>query len=329
MIDANAGGPDDLLKFWPQLQSEVSQWKFNPLERNGVPVTTEIEEYLDVVPPERLPSKHVIRPRVLPTSKVDITLRRSGCYGTCPSYAVAVATDSLSFSCGGYVVASGEHGDTIDAKEVRALARKFAAADFYSMDASYRANVTDCPTFVLAITIDGKTKQVEDYVGAWEGMPSIISELEDDVDAMAHDQRWINGTEGLVRSLQSENFNFQRTAAQDILKQAAARGEAVTLSELLAACVPLKPIPPPAPMQPGSSAAFNQSAGLAPAAPILKSSKFSPMRAQVGTIKTIKIARWRTPRIRGRRQPFAHSSPTEQIPMSISGNSLSPTASAT
>jgi hypothetical protein len=47
---------------------------------------------------------------------------------------------------------------------VRQLAKKFVAADFYSMDAAYRAEVTDMPTYDLAIEIDGHKKEVQGYV---------------------------------------------------------------------------------------------------------------------------------------------------------------------
>ena len=59
------------------------------------------------------------------------------------------------------------------------------------MDSSYVASVTDNPTYVLSISIDGHEKQVKDYVGSWVGMPAVITELEDDVDAFARTDRWI------------------------------------------------------------------------------------------------------------------------------------------
>ena len=66
------------------------------------------------------------------------------------------------------------------------------------MRGEYQASVTDNPTYTLSISIDGHKKQVLDYVGSWVGMPEVISELEDDVDDLAHTERWIQGTGGLV-----------------------------------------------------------------------------------------------------------------------------------
>lgn len=191
VVDAQAGGDDKSLEFWPQLRGEVSQWKFTPFEKRGKAVQAEVEEYIDLVPPERLPGHHVAAPVLRPDSKVTITLERTGCYGTCPSYTVAVSTDGIVFDGREFVAIHGKHTDTADADEVRRLAKKFVSADFYSMDDRYVASVTDNPTCILGITIDGNTKTVTDYVGPWVGMPAVITELETEVDSFARTSRWI------------------------------------------------------------------------------------------------------------------------------------------
>ena len=236
---------DRTLRFWPQLEGEVRQWKFTPFEQNGIPVTAEVEEYIDLVPPMRLPKKHVAPPVLGPSSKVSISLQRSGCFGTCPSYTVTVSTNGIVFDGGSYVVVHGKHTAAVDAKKVRDLATRFVAADFYSMDEKYVASVTDNPTYALSIDIDGRAMKVEDYVGEWEGMPAVIGDLENEVDAFAGSERWIQGGEGLVPALQAEKFNFQSLEAQTMLKEAASRGQAETVRELVAAGVPLDPLPAP------------------------------------------------------------------------------------
>jgi ankyrin repeat protein len=240
---AEAGGQPSSLKYWPQLQGEIYQWKFTPFEKDGKPVTAEIEEYIDLVPPERLPKTHVTPPTLRPDSKVSITLRRSGCFGSCPSYTVKVSTEGIFFDGNGYVVASGKHTDSVEAASVRKLAQKFIDADFYSMDPIYRAMVTDNPTYELDISIDGKEWKVQDYVGQWEGMPAVIPELEEEVDTFAHTDWWIAGADGLVHALRGENYNFKTSEAQVILKEAASRGQAKTVQEMLEAGVPLTPLP--------------------------------------------------------------------------------------
>jgi hypothetical protein len=247
VTDTDAGGDPEALKFWPQLEGEVYRWKFTPFEKNGKAVTAEVEEYIDLVPPERLPKVHIVAPTLRADSKVTISLERSGCYGTCPSYSVEVSTDGILFDGGGYVVARGEHRDTVDADAVRKFAKSFVAADFYSMDSRYTASVTDCPTFVLSMVIDGHPKKVIDYMGSRVGMPAAITALEEEVDSLARTQRWIEGSEGLVMVLKAEKFNFKTFDAQVMLKESAANGQAATIREFLEAGVPLKPLPAPKP----------------------------------------------------------------------------------
>lgn len=247
VLDAKATGDDKSMRFWPRLEGEVRGWKYLPFEKSGSPVTAEIEEYIDLVPPERFPKKHVIPPSIRPDSKIAISLSRSGCFGTCPSYSVTIKTNGIEFNGGGNVVAQGRHTDTVDPQAVRTLAKKFTAADFYSMDEEYRAGVTDNPTYELSIVIDGREKKVEDYVGEWVGMPAVISQLEREVDEFARSSRWIRGTEGMVSALQAENFDFHTFDAQVMLKQAILQGKMETVQELLQAGVPLDPLPVPVP----------------------------------------------------------------------------------
>jgi ankyrin repeat protein len=245
VLDVKAGNNPRALKYWPQVEGEIRQWKFRPFEENGEAVTAEVEEYIYFVPPERLPRIRVAAPAVRPDSEVEITLERTGCNGACPSYTVTVSTTGIVFDGRRFVVARGKHVDTVDADEVRKLGRRLVAVGFYSMDTSYRASVTDNPTYVISIAIDGEKKTVEDYVGSWVGMPAVITELEDAVDSFARVQRWVEGADGLVQALQAEKFNLQTFEAQLMLKEVARRGKTATVRSFLEAGVPLKPLRAP------------------------------------------------------------------------------------
>lgn len=240
VVDAEAGGNLEMMKYWPQLQTTVRAWKFSPFEVNGKAVAAEVEEDIDIFPAERLPAIHVSAPVVGPDSKATITLQRTGCYGTCSSYTVKISADGIDFDGGGFVVAYGEHTDRVDQNGFRDLVKKFLIADFYSMDDHYRENATDLPTYIVAIEIDGHKKEVEDYDGRSVGMPEVVIELEADVDGFARTARWIDGDEGLVQSLSVEKFNFHSFAAQVMLKESASRGKVATVRELLEAGVSLK-----------------------------------------------------------------------------------------
>ena len=241
---AEAIDEDGDTRFWPQLEGEVYRWKFTPFETGGKPVMATVEEHIDLVPPERLPKTHVPPLAITKDSKVTITLLQWTCDGPCPLHSVTVSTDGIVFE-GFNVAARGRHTDKIDNDAVIALAKRFAAADFYSMEDDYRYRGWDSLTSSLSITIDGRTKSVRDYQGQWVGMPSVIVELEDEVDAVARTERWIDGEDGLVAALRAEKFDFASYDAQVILYETAARGQTATVRELLAAGVPLKPLPAP------------------------------------------------------------------------------------
>jgi hypothetical protein len=240
---AEASGEDGDTRFWPQVEGEVYQWKFSPFKAGGKPVTATVEEHVDLLPPDRLPKAHVPPPVITKDSKVAITLLQWTCDGPCPLHSVTVSTDGVVFE-GFNVAARGRHTDKIDNDALIALAKRLVAADFYSMEDDYRCRGWDLSSS-LSITIDGHTKRVRDYQGQWAGMPSVIVELEDEVDAVARTERWIEGGDGLVAALRAEKFDFASYDAQVMLYETAARGQTTTVRELLAAGVPLKPLPAP------------------------------------------------------------------------------------
>jgi ankyrin repeat protein len=252
VLDAN---PDDdaltltVSNFWPQVESEIRQWEFTPFEEGGKAITARVKEFVILIPAEQHPKNHANAPVVGSSSKVVITLKRSGGFWGGPTYTVTVGTDGIAFDGVSYVVAAGKHSDTVDASEVRQLAQRFIDADFYSMNDKYIANITDLPSSQLSISIDGQMKQVDEYGGSAAGMPSVVSDLEDRVDKFARTQRWVGGADGLISSLRQEKFNAQSLEAQTMLKEAASRGNADAVRQFLNAGVPLDPLPAPTPSQ--------------------------------------------------------------------------------
>jgi hypothetical protein len=118
------------------------------------------------------------------------------------------------------------------------------------MDNQYAELVTDIPTYTVSIEIDGKGKQVRDYGGRGVGMPATITDLENETDAFARTDRWVDGSDGLVSALRDEKYDFKTFDAQIMLKRAAKNSQTATVRELLEAGVPLQPLVAP-PEQPG------------------------------------------------------------------------------
>ena len=142
VLKAVPSGGKEVLACWPQLRSEVMQWRFRPFEAGGKPVTARVEEHIRLVPPEQLPQTRVVPPELRPGSEVFISLSRSGCYGTCPAYSVTIGTrNGIEFFGQSYVAEKGAHSIPIGPDSVRALASEFINAGFYSVqDDNYIIN---------------------------------------------------------------------------------------------------------------------------------------------------------------------------------------------
>jgi hypothetical protein len=57
VVNAVLRSDPESAKFWPKFQGEVFQWKFTPFEVDGKAVTAQVDEYVDIVPAERLPTR--------------------------------------------------------------------------------------------------------------------------------------------------------------------------------------------------------------------------------------------------------------------------------
>jgi hypothetical protein len=169
------------------------------------------------VPP---PTRHAPVPDG-PLASVRITLQRTGCFGSCPAYAVEIGGDGVvKYHGGAYVLVAGDHSGTIASEDVRCLVDAFRAADFWSLSPEYRAPITDNPTFSLTLSIGGESKTVVDYVGEAVGMPQAVTGLEDAVDQSSGDERWIVGDAQTMPALEAEHFDFRSRAGADLLARA-------------------------------------------------------------------------------------------------------------
>ncbi len=146
---------------------------------------------VSVVPPERLPSRHLPFPDTDGQS-VSITLERVGPYSPYGAYVVTLDSGGDIDFCGpGYLKAPGPHQSRINPAAFDALVGKFRAADFFSLDDRYLANPGDGPTYYLRLRIGDQEKTVVDYSGRTVGMPAVVRNLQKAVDEAAGTSRWV------------------------------------------------------------------------------------------------------------------------------------------
>lgn len=165
------------------------------------------------------PTVHVPVP-LGPLESVQITLDRSGCYGTCPIYDVTIRGDgTVAYSGGSFVLVEGEHRAATSKATVQCLLDAFRAADFWSFAPNYEAPITDSATYKLKLSIGGQQKEVVDYVGEAIGMPKAVTELERLVDAAASTS-FVRGDQSTIAVLEAENFDFHSAEAGTLLVRA-------------------------------------------------------------------------------------------------------------
>jgi Domain of unknown function (DUF6438) len=123
---------------------------------------------------------------------VEITLTRGVCYGFCPDYTVTVSGDGqVRYEGRRFVDAVGARTATVPREDVERLVRRFDEIGFDNLRDAYRSQVTDLPTYSVAITRNGRTKTVVDYGGTGAGMPATVRTLQDEIDRVAQTAQWV------------------------------------------------------------------------------------------------------------------------------------------
>ena len=183
-------------KWREEAASLAKAWRYVPFERDRKAILATLEAEVDIVPaerrPEQRPSSSVASfPEIRDWSSLRITLSRTMCFGTCPSYSLTVSADgSVVYNGDAYVQYCGEFRGHVPREAVRQLVQLFKRADYFNTFDRYAMNATDGTTFTTSIAFDDKSKSVADYSGLWVGMPEPVSDIEDAVDHLAGPKVW-------------------------------------------------------------------------------------------------------------------------------------------
>ena len=126
-----------------------------------------------------------------------IKLERTACFGTCPVYSVTIdGTGNVIYEGTSHVRVEGRQTDRIPVSRVAALLETAERIGFFDLQDHYQTIrnpdgsvtiVTDLPTTFVTITKDGRSKRVEDYIGAPDG----LKQLERQIDEAAGTRRWV------------------------------------------------------------------------------------------------------------------------------------------
>ncbi len=214
------------------------QTRFRPFEREGRAVPATLEYMIDSRPADYIGPADRVFPEEIDLASVRIRLQRTGCFGTCPGYAVEIRGDGEVIYWGeGYVLIRGEHRWRIPQSDVQSLLELMRRADYFRLQGHYEVNASDLPTYITGLEIGGQRKFVLNYGFSGMGgtmastsmpgeagpaMPPIVSEIEQAIDRVAGTARWVEGDDGTIEALRAEGFDFRSQNAGFALVQALA-----------------------------------------------------------------------------------------------------------
>ena len=160
-----------------------------------------------------------------------ITLQRTSCFGSCPIYTVSIdASGTVTYEGERFVRVVGRRTAKIDPASVATLLSRAEQIRFSGLRNAYRAIenpdgtttiVTDLPTTIVTIAAKGRTKRVEDYVGA----PDSLTAFEREIDSAAGTKRWVFLDEDALQELIRSGWSGSGEEGATLLQQAIERDD--------------------------------------------------------------------------------------------------------
>jgi len=168
-----------------------------------------------------------------------IRLQRTSCFGPCPIYTVTIdARGTVTYEGERSVRVVGRRTAQIDASIVAGLLARAEGIRFFEMRDAYRvienpdgtvSVVTDLPTTFVTVTVNGRTKKVEDYVAA----PDSLAKFEREIDAAAGTKRWVFLDEDALEELARSGWLASSEEGAALLKQAIDRDDVAIARRLI------------------------------------------------------------------------------------------------
>jgi hypothetical protein len=160
-----------------------------------------------------------------------IRLQRTSCFGPCPTYTVTIdARGTVTFDGERFVRVVGRKTAQMSTSTVGTLLAHAERIRFFEMRDAYRVienpdgtvgMVTDLPTKIVTVTVNGRTKRVEDYVAA----PDSLAEFEREIDAAAGTKRWVFVDEDALEELTRSGWLASSEEGASLLQRAIERDD--------------------------------------------------------------------------------------------------------
>ena len=168
-----------------------------------------------------------------------IRLQRTSCFGPCPIYTVTIdARGTVTYEGERSVRVVGRRTAQVDKSIVARLLATADSIQFFEMRDAYRVienpdgtatSVTDLPTKFVSVTVNGRTKTVEDYVAA----PDSLGEFEREIDTAAGTKRWVFLDENALDELARSGWLASGEEGATLLQQAIGRDDVLIAQRLI------------------------------------------------------------------------------------------------
>lgn len=137
---------------------------------------------------------------------LQVFLKRGGCNGGCPYYALMYKKGTLKYVGVHDVKKQGVVTEPFLRDEQRALLKQVQDAAFFNLGKSYdlkspacKAKRIDAPTFTVGVTLNGQTKVVK-VNEACTNVPSVLRRLARGIDETTHSAQWTGIVQAPVAS---------------------------------------------------------------------------------------------------------------------------------
>lgn len=124
-------------------------------------------------------------------SPVVIRLERTPCFGGCPVYSIEIHADgTVTYDGLRFVDVMGEQTSEISTETVDLMLERFEALGFFDWNEKYTEyTVTDLPSAITSVTLDGETHTIERYDGD-SSAPIALPYLENWIDIVTWSASW-------------------------------------------------------------------------------------------------------------------------------------------
>lgn len=114
-------------------------------------------------------------------AQVLVSLKRTPCYGKCPTYRITIKDNGeLVYEGKRFVEKLGTHTGMVTSEDVENIQKKVKEIDYFNLEDAYDVPISDFPTCVTTVNMDGKEKSIMNKQNA----PASLRNFEKYIDSL-------------------------------------------------------------------------------------------------------------------------------------------------